>query len=174
MWVETHVGLNALLNGKGEEKMPVKIKKLCVVCENWYHEVEQDYSEYTPGAGYSECCLGGYWSLNERVFRDTSEYAYRKLIQSAESCPDFDLPDVFGDDSGGLDKITSNERNIDMFEVGDEVRNIHSNTDESHIITNKEIIGGNVVYQTSEPYDGVHCKFVRFDEKFAHNWKKIC
>jgi len=60
--------------------------KTCITCKNWWIEFEQDWSDVTPGNGFSSECLRDHWYMGPDIRRD----AYQKVLLTAETCDDYE------------------------------------------------------------------------------------
>jgi len=67
------------------------MQKECYRCKFFQIEYDRDWSEYTPGSGFSMMCLKGHWSFSGET-ENISEL--RKCYDKAKNCPDFILADI--------------------------------------------------------------------------------
>ena len=60
--------------------------RYCITCKHWFIEFEEDWSDITPGNGFSSECFKGHWYIgNDVTTRD-----YKKAMMSAETCHDYE------------------------------------------------------------------------------------
>lgn len=64
------------------------MERVCVNCSKWHIEYEADWSEVTPGSGFSMWCEASHYSITGPQIG--SEEHFRGLILTAQACQDFD------------------------------------------------------------------------------------
>lgn len=63
------------------------IERVCVNCAKWHIEYEQDFSEVTPGKGFSMWCEESVYNIDGGDIG--SDEDFRDLILKARTCADF-------------------------------------------------------------------------------------
>lgn len=62
------------------------MSKICVYCEHWYVRYEHDWSDVTPGEGFSTGCCKGLWWTNGY---DMSQKDFRQKLEVGLTCEQF-------------------------------------------------------------------------------------
>ena len=63
--------------------------RLCWFCrEFWWSNASPGYSELTPGFDFSVSCNRDHWRFDSFT---TSAEDFRKMLETAKTCPDFKL-----------------------------------------------------------------------------------
>lgn len=61
--------------------------RTCIMCRYWWIEFEADWSDITPGDGFSSGCNKDHWRTSDSGL---SAESYRRFLLKAEECSDYE------------------------------------------------------------------------------------
>ena len=61
--------------------------RTCIMCRYWWIEFEEDWSDITPGEGFSSGCNKAHWRTGKG---ELSASSYRSFLLEAVECKDYE------------------------------------------------------------------------------------